>query len=42
MRDFRSIFPYPTVFLHSPKKIVLAIVISSHMEEKRNLNVTIV
>ena len=34
MRDFRSIFPYPTVFLYSPKKIVLAIVISSHMEEK--------
>ena len=33
---FALSLPYPTVFLHPSKKLLPAIVFSSHMEEKRS------
>ena len=37
MCGFRSIFPNPRYFLQPSKKLLRAIVISSHMEEKQSM-----
>ena len=37
MCGFRSIFPNPRYFLQLSKKLLRAIVISSHMEEKKSM-----
>ena len=37
MCGFRSIFPNPRYFFQPSKKLLRAIVISSHMEEKQSM-----